>query len=186
MDFDVTSAKKSNGTLGMKHWLFQIIPPSLMLCVFFATTSGTSLVFIVGFLILPVIVSLISIIAKLIFYKKRKHFLIRPVLTIAIFILILTIANWTYKIALDHTINEARIIHQQCNENIACPENPVGWQIDGSRIRKNDLGFWLKYTASYYYNKGSFNIRLYRGPDLGDNITGGVNLPFKVDLYVEG
>ena len=186
MDIDVVSTGKDNEALGMKHWLFQIIPPSLMLCVFFTTTSGTSLVFIAGFLVLPVLVSLISIIAKLIFFRKRKYYLIRPILTIAVFILILIIANWTYKIALDHTINEARMIHQQCNENIACPENPVGWQIDGSRIRKNDLGFWLKYTASYNYNKGSFNIRLYRGPDLGDNIAGGINLPFTVDPYIEG
>ena len=185
MDIDVASTEKENKTLGMKHWLLQAIPPSLMLCVFFTTTSGTSLVFITGFLVLPVVVSFISIIAKLIFFRKRKYYLIRPILTIAVFILIFIIANWTYKIALDQTINEARIIHQQCNENLACPEYPVGWQIDGSRIRKNDLGFWLKYSASYNYNKGSFNIRVYQGPDLGDNIAGGVNLPFTVDPYIE-
>ena len=51
--------------------------------------------------------------------------------------------------------NEARIIHRQCNEILGCPENPVGWQIDGSRIRKNDLGFWLKYSASYKYFTGT-------------------------------
>lgn len=186
MNIGVTSTEKENETLGMKHWLLQVIPPSLMLSVFFTTTRGTSLVFIAGFLVLPVVISLISIIARLIFFRKRKYYLIRPILTIAVFILIFIIANWTYKIALDQTINEAGIIHQQCNENLACPENPVGWQIDGSRIRKNDLGFWLKYSASYYYNKGSFNIRVYQGPDLGDNIAGGVNLPFTVDPYIEG
>jgi hypothetical protein len=185
MDIDVTSTGKNNQTLGLKHWLFQVIPPSLMLCVLLATTSGTSLVFLVGFFILPVLISLISIIVKLIFYKKRKHYLIRPILTIAIFILLFIIADWSYKIALDHSITEARIIHQQCSENLSCPENPVGWQVNGSRVKKNDLGFWLKYTASYYYNKESFNIRFYRGPDMGDIITGGVNLPFKVDPYVE-
>ena len=179
------STEKNRQPLGMKHWLYQIVPPLLMLCVLFSTSSGTSLVFLAGIFIIPVLVSLISIIAKLIFFKKRKHYLVRPLLTIAIFILIFIIANWTYKIALDQTIDEARLIHQQCNDNFACPENPAGWQKDGSRIRKNDLGFWLKYSAAYYYNKDSFNIRVYQGPDLGDNIGGGVNLPFKVDRYVE-
>ena len=76
--------------------------------------------------------------------------------------------------------------YQQCNENLVCPENPVGWQVNGSTIRKNEQGFWLKYAASYHYNRVSFNIRVYRGPDLGDNISGGVNLPFEVVPYVEG
>ena len=186
MDTDAAAAQTGATPPAMKHWLLQVVPPLLMFSVFLMTASGTSLVFLVGFMILPVLFSLISIIAKLIFFRKRKYYLIRPILTIAVFILIFIIANWTYKIALDQTINEARIIHQQCNENLACPENPVGWQIDGSRIRKNDLGFWLKYSASYNYNKGSFNIRVYQGPDLGDNIAGGVNLPFTVDPYIEG
>lgn len=142
--------------------------------------------FIVGFLTPLVLVSLISIIIKLIFFKKRKYYLVRPLLTITMFILILVIANWTYEIALEHTIEEARVIHQQCNENLACPENPAGWLTDGSRIRKGDLGFWLKYSASYFYNKESFNIRVYQGPDIGDVISGGVDLPFEVDPYVEG
>ena len=185
MTIDATSTEKENDKLGTKHWLFQVVPPSLMLCVLLTTTSGTSLVFLVGLFILPVLVSLISIIAKLIFLHKRKYYLVRPLLTIAIFMLLMIIANWSYKIALDQTVNEARIIHQQCNKNLVCPENPVGWQIDGSRLRKNDLGFWLKYSASYNYDKGSFNIRVYQGPDLGDNITGGVSLPFKVVPYVE-
>ncbi len=185
MEIDVISAEKDNRSPGMKHWLFQITPPSLMLCVFFTTTNGTSLVFIAGFLVLPVIVSLISIIAKLIFYKKRKYYLARPLLTIAMFVLVLVVANWTYQTALDQTIGEARNIHQQCKDNGACPENPVGWQKDGSWVRKDELGFWLKYIASYHYANESFDIRLYRGPDLGDIISGGVNRPFKVDPYVE-
>jgi len=52
-------------------------------------------------------------------------------------------------------------------------------------IRKDDLGFWLKYTALYSYDKAGFNMRVYHGPDSGDNITGGVNLPFRVAPYVE-
>jgi len=182
---DVTSTCENNRALSTKHWLFQVIPPLSMLGLLMATTSGTSLVFLAGFLILPVLFSLISIVVKLIRFKKRKYHLVRPLLVIAMFILIVHIANWSYQIALEHTINEARIIHDQCNENLACPENPVGWQVDDSMIRKDDLGFWLKYTALYSYDKAGFNMRVYHGPDSGDNITGGVNLPFRVAPYVE-
>lgn len=182
---DMTSTGKCNQTLGKKHWLLQVIPPMSMLGLLMATTSGTSLVFLAGFLILPVLFSLISIVAKLIRFKKRKHHLVRPLLVIAMFILIIHIANWSYEIALEQTINEARIIHDQCNENMTCPENPVGWQVDNSMLRKDDLGFWLKYTALYYYDKAGFNMRVYHGPDTGDNIAGGVNIPFKVTPYEE-
>jgi hypothetical protein len=181
----VNSSKEKHETTGTKHWLFQVIPPLLMLCILFATESGTSLVFLAGIFIIPVFISLISIIAKLIFFKKRKCYLVRPVLTVAVFFLILSIAHWTYNVALGQAINAAKIIHQQCNENSVCPVNPVDWKVDDLRIRRNDLGYWLTYSASYYYNKETFNIRVYKGSDSGDIITGGVNIPLKVEPYVE-
>ena len=186
MDKDTRALQINAGIPGLKHWLLQTVPPLLMLSVLLATASGPSLVFIAGFLILPVLISLISIIAKLIFFRKRKYHLVRPVLTIAVFILIFYIAHWTYQIALDQTIEEAKIIQQQCNRDGACPDNPAGWQGDASRIRKSDLGLWLKYTAFYYRNGDSFSIRLYQGPDLGDVLNGGVGFPFTVAPYQEG
>lgn len=170
---------------GTRHWLFQFTPPLLMLGVFLMTTSGTALVFITGFLILPVLISLISIIAKLILFKTRKYYLVRPLLTIAIFVLIFVIAHWTYAVARDQAIAAAGKIHRQCNEIKTCPANPAGWQTGDSRSGKIDLGLWLKYPASYYPEKESFRIRLYQGPDLGDVISGGVDLPFTVDPYQE-
>jgi hypothetical protein len=183
MDTDATATEKVDLPPGRKHWLFQTIPPLSMLFVFVMTTSGTLLVFLAGFLLLPVLISLISIIVKLIFFKKRKSYLVRPLLTVAIFVLILVIANWTYQIALDQAITEARVIHQQCNESLACPENLVGWQRNGPMIRKNDLGVWLKYMALYSYDKESFDIRVYQAPDIGDHITGGVDLPFRGEFW---
>ena len=103
-----------------------------------------------------------------------------------LFFLILGIAIWTYNIALEQAVSEAEIIHQQCNENSVCPENPAGWEVDGKKIRKKVKGLWLAYSVSYYYKKESFNIRVYQGPDIGEVITGGVNLPFKVERYSEG
>jgi hypothetical protein len=86
MNAEVTSADKAHEKPGKKHWLFQVIPPLLMLGVFVITTNGTSLVFLVGLLLLPVLVSFVSIIVRLISFKKKKYFLVRPVLTISTWI----------------------------------------------------------------------------------------------------
>lgn len=176
----------NNQLPGIKHWLFQIVPPLSMLGILLATEHGSALVFLAGIFIIPVLVSIISIIAKLIFFKKRKYYLIRPCLTIVIFILILTIAQWTYNIALEQAISSAEIIHKQCNENRQCPEHPDGWNVEDSRISRNNFGVWLKYSASYYYNEHDFNIRVYHGPDLGDHIIGGLDTQFRVEPYQDG
>ncbi|GJM05155.1 MAG: hypothetical protein DHS20C09_11460 [marine bacterium B5-7] len=181
----MNSNEDKNMPYGVKHWLYQIIPPLLMLCILFATDNGTSLVFLAGVFILPVFISAISIILKLFNLQEKKYYLPRPVLTIVFFILILAISQWSYKIALEHATNAAQLIHNECNSKSYCPENPSGWENDGSRIIKRDLGFWLMYSASYYYNKEDFKIRVYQGPDLGERITGGVNIPFKVERYRE-
>ena len=171
---------------GIRHWLLQVVPPLLMFGVLLTTTNGTSLVFVASFLLLPVLVSLISIIAKLIFFNRKKYHLVRPLLTLGVFALILLFANWTYQIALDQTVAEARSLHQQCNQNLSCPESPAGWHKDGSSVSRKDFGSWFKYITMYRYNKGNFSIRVYQGPDIGDTITGGVDLPFKVAPYKDG
>ena len=181
----MTATENDNKSIGTLHWLFQIAPPLLMLGILFSTNSGTALFFLAGLFVLPVIFSVISIIAKLIFFKKRKYYLPRPVLTIAIFILILGIAHWSYGTTLEQVSDAAKIIQQQCNANLVCPENPVGWELDGSRVKRSDLGKWFKYSASYHNQAESFNIRVYHGPDVGHNITGGVNVPFEVAPYQE-
>ncbi len=176
---------KGSEPLGKKHWLFQTVPPLLMLSILFFTNNGSSLIFLSGLFILPVLISFVSIIGKLFRFKKRKYFLIRPFLTIAFFFLILFIAQWTYNIAREQAIDAAQQIHDACNKELICPANPDGWDVKDSRISKNDLGVWFKYSAMYYYDKEKLIIRVYRGPDIGDNITGGVNIPFKVEPYIE-
>ncbi len=175
----------NNTKYGTKHWLKQVIPPLLMLSVLFSTDKGTALVFLVGILIIPVLISVLSVFIKLFNLKKRKYYLVRPLLTIGFFILILGISQWAYKIALEQATSAAQAIHDECNSKSYCPENPSGWVVDDSRIIKRDLGFWFKYSASYHYNKEDFNIRVYQGPDIGEMITGGVEIPFKVESYRE-
>ena len=168
-----------------KHWLFQIIPPLSMLGILFGTDNGTALVFLAGLFVIPVFISLISLLAKVFRFNKRKYFMIRPALTVIFFFLILAIAQWTYKLALDDAVAAAKIIHDECNEFTICPATPEGWKIEGSRISRNDLGFWFTYQAAYNYKPDNFKIHVYQGPDIGDDISGGVDMPFKVTRYIE-
>jgi hypothetical protein len=180
------SPDTNNKTLGIKHWLFQVIPPLSTVGVLFATNKGSALIYLAGILVIPVLISFFSIIIKLIFFKKKKYFLIRPCLTIAIFIFIFAIFQWSYDIALEDAISSAKVIHQQCNDDLVCPEHPESWKVDDSRILRNDLGSWFKYSASYNYNTNTFDISVYKGRDSGENITGGVDVPFEVSRYKEG
>ena len=181
----MSSVEDNDKTLGAKHWLYQTIPPLLMLGILFSTDKGTALVYLAGLFIIPTLFSFISILIKLSNLSRKKYYLVRPILTIVIFFLILVISQWTYNIALEQATRAAQTIHDECNLKAYCPDNPIGWEVEDARITKRDLGFWLKYSASYYYKKEYFNIRVYQGPDIGETITGGVNLPFKVERYRE-
>ena len=113
MNERINSNDKHQTIPGTKHWLFQVIPPLLMLGILFATNNGSALVFLAGFFILPVLFSIISIIVKLIFFKKRKYFLIRPLLTIIVFAFIMGLALSTYDIALKQAVSAAELIHKE-------------------------------------------------------------------------
>ena len=170
----------------IRHWLLQTLPPLLMFGIFFMTRSGSALVFLIGFLLLPVLISLISIVAKLVRYRQRRRYLLRPILTVAVFISIFAIAESTYQAGRTQAIAAGRVIQQQCQLQGACPDTPAGWQKIDSRVRKNDLGNWLHYIAMYQQDGRRFSIRLYRGPDIGDVISGGVDQPFTVEPYLDG
>lgn len=185
MTREQTATQPITGKPGLRHWMLQLLPPLSMFSVLAMTTSGTSLVFLTGFLLLPVLISLLSLIVKLVFFHKRKYYLARPLLTIAVFALVLVIADRTWAQARVQAFEEARRIQQLCAANRVCPERPPGWQADGSRIRKTDLGFWIHYPAAYFLDGENFRIRLYRGPDLGDILTGGPDLDVEIAPYVE-
>ena len=181
----MTANQPDKKQFGKRHWLLQAIPPSLILLTLFSTRSGTALVFIVGFFVIPVLVSLVSILFKLLDFRNRKFFLVRPVLTIVFFFMVIAIAQISYSTALEQATEAATILHEQCNTNGVCPAQPEGWIVNERRISRRDLGGLYKYTASYYYEPYSFSIRVYQGPDLGEVIRGGVGVPFRVDPYVE-
>ena len=179
------SLNSASKRFGVRHWLFQIAPPTLILLTLFSTRNGAALVFLAGFFVIPVLVSLISIVLKLFAFRTRRYFLPRPALTVVFFTAVLAIAHWSYAAALGQATNAAERLHSQCQSDLACPAEPKGWEVDGRRISRRDLGTLYKYSASYHYNPDSFDIRLYQGPDLGHVLTGGVDVPFRVATYVE-
>ncbi|MDJ0708772.1 MAG: hypothetical protein QNJ14_00210 [Woeseiaceae bacterium] len=175
----------ANKQPGLQHWLFQIVPPLTILVPLLGTRNGAGLVFLIGFFVIPVLISMISILFKLLAFKKRKYFLVRPVLMIVLFVGALSITQWSYSSALVKAEEAAAVLHQQCQSDGVCPANPDGWDVDGRRISRRDLGSFYRYTASYYYQADYFEIRVYQGPDLGNVISGGVDTPLRVDRYVE-
>lgn len=171
--------------LSARHWVFQIAPPTLLLLTLSSTQRGPALVYLAGIFIIAALVSFISIAFKLIAFKRRKQFLLRPILTIFFLGVALAIVNWSYGVALRQATDAAELLHQQCKSDLVCPTEPDGWSTDGQRISRRDLGAWYKYPASYSYNPESFDIRVYKGPDIGDMIAGGVDVPFSVSRYTE-
>lgn len=180
-----TSPDAADELPGLKHWLLQVVPPCLILVPMFSTRNGAGLVFLVGFFVIPVLISLISIVFKLFRFRKRKYDLLRPVLMVVLFFGALSATQWSYEVALEQAEDAAVLLQKQCQSEGTCPASPAGWTVDGRRISRKDLGGFYKYTASYYYDPYFFDIRVYQGPDLGDVITGGVDSPVTVDRYVE-
>jgi len=154
-----------------------------MLGILFATDSGPALMFLAGFYFFPAIFSFISVIAKLANFKRRKWFLLRPTLVILVLVALIFIAQWSYQAALKNAIAEAKIIESECKKTSLCPTQPEGWHVNGKRLSKHVTGGWLKYPVFYHYNITNFSIRIYQGPDLGANISGGIDTPFSVEPY---
>lgn len=171
---------------GVKHWLFQLLPPLIVLGCILSTREGPNLIFLTGVLFLPALVSAISIIGKLILFNKRKYFLFRPLLTIFALFGLITLAHHSYQSALAQTKIAAEQIQQTCQAQQQCPEHPSGWRDEGSTTRKYEFGTWIKYPAVYYTKTDVFEIRLYQGPDLGHIIEGGITTSIVVSPYQDG
>ena len=157
----------------LTHWALQILPPLSLFGVFFATRSGTALVYLFGLLLLPALWSLISILAKLIRFRARRVYLVRPLLTLLVFACLFALAEWTWQQARSEAVLAAVVIQQQCQRASSCPAVPEGWDADGAAARRSDLGIWTQYLAIYRAEGDQFSIRVYRGPDTGEVIRGG-------------
>ena len=157
----------------LKHWLWQILPPMLILVVLVLTASGTNLLFAAVIFILPMLISIISLVVKLVRYKTHKHRLLRPALTILFFAILILAARSSYQTALNETVEAAKLIHGVCNQQMSCPIIPNGWQRNETSVTKK-VGWIYNYLATYHVTEDGFYIYLYWGPDTGNYIRGGV------------
>ena len=181
----MATSQNSGRQFGVRHWVYQTAPPLLLLFTLYGTDRGGSLVYVAGFFAIPALVSVVSICFKLLDIRNRKYFLLRPGLTVFFFSMILLVANMSYEVALRQATQSAEIVHERCIADRSCPSEPAGWEIDGLRPVRRDLGAVYKYTATYFHEPDTFRISLVQGSDLGHQITGGVSTPLDVRRFAD-
>lgn len=158
---------------GLKHWLFQILPPLLMLVPMFITKDGTGFVFLAGIFIFPALISILSILFKLFSFRRKKYYFLRPILTVLFMLLLIVVSLWSQSLARKQAVSVSESMLIKCNAMSKCPQSPDGWEIDGYSARTK-LGGWYKYHASYTTGEHGFEMSIYYGPDYGELITGNI------------
>ena len=158
---------------GLKHWLFQLLPPFLMLVPIIITKDGTGFVFLAGIFIFPTLISILSVLFKLFSFNKNKYYFARPILTVLFMAVLFVISLWSQSIAKEQALTIAKSMLAECITKLKCPDKPVGWEIDGYNARTK-LGGWYKYHASYMADEKGFQISIYYGPDYADLISGNI------------
>ena len=157
------------------HWSSQIVPP--LLCIFIFSTHGPGMWFLLGIPLFCLLISVISLSIKLFNYKKNKIYIVRPLLTIFIALLLFSIATTSYNIAKIETIEIAKKIEEECKLKSICPKNIKDWHsVSNFGDYKTKVGGFITYPLFYTYKEKEFSLYLYQSLDMGDTYTGGVNL----------
>jgi hypothetical protein len=107
-------------------WIWQIVPPSVMLCIFFGTWHiGTAMV-----ITIPFFYSLYRVISLGV--KRQFNLMLRPVLTFSFGAIIIVMGNYyTYQSML-YVKELAQTMQEQCNRDGYCAPPPGPWKISGS------------------------------------------------------
>ena len=151
----------------ISHWLFQLCPPFTML--YFLSSYGPQLWIQLSLPCLCFLVSFISLISKLTNFQRSKSYLLRPVLTIMVFLLLYSLALLSYKRAL----HEAKIVYDEMSERCVskdkCNINLEGWKLrdDGRYI--TSVGGLISYPLFFRSLDDGFHLHLYKSLDMGDN-----------------
>ena len=155
----------------IQHWVLQVLPPLILL--YPLTGNGTALWYGFGLGMLVLVISVVSILYKLIRIKKYRYFLLRPALAIIMVIILYFFANQSYESARNEATGLANEIQAECQKTQRCP---VQGNDDNSTGRTNlMLGKWQKYHALYYLNEDytEFKLTLLMMGDIGAEYTGG-------------
>ena len=162
----------------LRFYIAQIIPPLVLLLVLNA--QGPGLWFIMGLPALCGLISLLSIIIKLFQFKKNKQRLIRPLLTVLIFVLIFSVAQLSYKHAHSLAQSQAQILLLSCQP--ACPKSINGWQ-QKDEVSRSVLGDLISYPV-FYRNKGNgFELELFQSNSFGDVFSGQAGGELRVERW---
>jgi hypothetical protein len=107
-------------------WIWQIVPPSVMLYIFFGTWHiGTAMV-----ITIPFFYSLYRVISLGV--KRQFNLMLRPVLTFSFGAIIIVMGNYyTYQSML-YVKELARTMQEQCNRDGYCAPPSGPWKISGS------------------------------------------------------
>jgi len=107
-------------------WIWQILPPSVMLYIFFGTWHiGTAMV-----ITIPFFYSLYRVIS--LGAKRQFNLMLRPVLTFSFGAIIIVMGNYyTYQSML-YVKELAQTMQEQCNRDGYCAPPPGPWKISGS------------------------------------------------------
>ncbi len=165
-------------------WILQIFPPLfLLILVWTPIDIGSMLLW--GPAFFSVLVSIINIISYptsmnpiTLTGKKTKNKdikrLVRPVLTTAIVIISLYSVTISLNLAEKYAMELANQIHQDCNQNSACPKHIEGWQIRNDAFSSDTVyGGLAKYRILYRTNGTEFEIMVRRSIDGFFKIEGG-------------
>ena len=187
-------------------WSLIIIPPLLisplaLIPIRGPATLGTVwlpvLLFVLGSIII-LIIRISMIIIKTIIRKPvdklTKIKLIRPILTIFVFISVFIYHRVSLNMANQYVFNLAKDIQTDCDSNGLCPDSILDWKEDKT-IFTNSIYYsntiyklCIPYPVNYYpsVDRKSFTIDLIHGFNMGIYIDGGINQKLKAVYSNEG
>ena len=175
--------KKSNpdllNTISKKlHWSSQILPPLILLMFF--TTYGPGLLFVAGVIWIVGVISFISLLIKLINYKKNKRVVLRPIMAVLIAGIHFALVTYSVKIAEQETLEIAQNIEKECNLNMECPASIENWKDLKFKNGSTKVGNVIKYPVTYRTSGSKFTLHLHKSLDMGKNYSSGVKEALKV------
>jgi hypothetical protein len=174
---------------GFWFWLFQLVPPLLLLPVLLITDGE---VFYYG-LIPPLVFALYSVLSlalRLLFLLFRRGELlraVRPLLTLAVFAALYGYGQMSIGEARAIAGAEAERLQAECSRVDACPEAlSIGDGRSGTRRRIGTPSTRLSWVLTYRTSDTGFELVLHEAMDAKRSWTGGAAAPLQLARIDDG
>ena len=159
---------------GALHWMYQLIPPLLVLfsmLLLFFFKEGPMIMLGMTVVIGAGLVSTLSVLYFLVTFKKNKFFLVRPLLSILIAVVLFPVVNYTASQAEAETQALAEKIEAECRLKNKCPQS----------ISSIKVGGFVNYPLRYKnIGKKKFSLYFYRQLGHGTWYKSGVGESLKI------